>query len=81
MRSFNEARDPIRVRQAVLIGGTVLGLGIFGAATAHTPLTALFWISLSLGGLGGGRAGGMVDSFFDRAAGKCRNTGGNHQFL
>src|SRR5205814_1967641 len=43
--------DPIRVRQAVLIGGTVLGLGIFGAATAHTPLAALFWISLSLGGL------------------------------
>src|SRR3989454_337263 len=43
--------NPIRVRQAVLIGGTVLGLGIFGAATAHTPLAALFWISLSLGGL------------------------------
>src|SRR6266853_3775851 len=42
---------PIRVRQAVLIGGTVLGLGIFGASTAHTPLAALFWISLSLGGL------------------------------
>ncbi|HTE88150.1 MAG TPA: MFS transporter, partial [Terriglobales bacterium] len=43
--------NPIRVRQSVLIGGTVLGLGIFGAATAHTPLAALFWISLSLGGL------------------------------
>src|SRR5436853_3202069 len=43
--------NPIRVRQAVLIGGTVLGLGIFGASTAHTPAMALFWISLSLGGL------------------------------
>ena len=42
---------PIRVRQIVLIGGTTLGLGIFGAASAHTPAMALFWISLSLGGL------------------------------
>jgi ACS family D-galactonate transporter-like MFS transporter len=39
------------VRQIVLIGGTSLGLGIFGAAHAHNPATALFWISLSIGGL------------------------------
>jgi MFS transporter, ACS family, D-galactonate transporter len=39
------------VRQIVLIGGTALGLGIFGAAHAHSPASALFWISLSLGGL------------------------------
>ena len=40
-----------RVRRVVLIGGTALGLGILGAADAHTPAQALFWISLSIGGL------------------------------
>jgi MFS transporter, ACS family, D-galactonate transporter len=40
-----------RVRQAVLVGGTAFGLGIFGAAQAHTPAGALFWISISIGGL------------------------------
>jgi len=39
------------VRRVVLIGGTALGLGILGAADAHTPAQALFWISLSIGGL------------------------------
>ncbi|QNI33011.1 MFS transporter [Alloacidobacterium dinghuense] len=39
------------VRRVVLIGGTALGLGILGAADAHTPIQALFWISLSIGGL------------------------------
>ncbi|MGH9511328.1 MAG: MFS transporter [Terriglobales bacterium] len=43
--------NAVRVRQVVLIGGTVFGLGIFGAARAHTPAGALFWISLSIGGL------------------------------
>ena len=40
-----------RVRQAVLVGGTAFGLGIFGAAQTHTPAGALFWISISIGGL------------------------------
>ena len=40
-----------RVRQAVLIGGTGFGLGIFGAANAHSAMVALFWISISLSGL------------------------------
>jgi MFS family permease len=40
-----------RVRQVVLIGGTTLGLGILGTAHAHNPVTALFWISISIGGL------------------------------
>lgn len=40
-----------RVRQSVLVGGTAFGLGILGAATAHSTATALFWISISLGGL------------------------------
>lgn len=43
--------NPNTVRQAVLIGGTALGLGILGAARAHSPATALFWISVSIGGL------------------------------
>jgi MFS family permease len=41
----------VRVRQVVLIGGTILGLGILGTAHAHSPVTALFWISMSIGGL------------------------------
>ena len=40
-----------RVRQAVLVGGTSFGLGIFGVAGAHTPGNAVFWMSVSLGGL------------------------------
>ena len=43
--------NPVRVRQAVLIGGTALGLGIFGATRSLTPFASVFWISLSIGGL------------------------------
>jgi sugar phosphate permease len=43
--------NPVRVRQIVLIGGTTVGLAILGAAHAHTPVTVLFWISMSIGGL------------------------------
>jgi ACS family D-galactonate transporter-like MFS transporter len=43
--------NAVRVRQFVLIGGTTLGLGILGAARAQTPLQAIFWISIALGGL------------------------------
>ena len=39
------------VRKIVLIGGTACGLGIVGAAHAKTAADALFWISLSIGGL------------------------------
>jgi MFS transporter, ACS family, D-galactonate transporter len=48
---IQRGRNPVRVRQIVLIGGTALGLGIFGAANAHSTTTALFWISVSIGGL------------------------------
>jgi ACS family D-galactonate transporter-like MFS transporter len=48
---IQRGRNPVRVRQTVLIGGTALGLGILGAANAHTAATALFWISISIGGL------------------------------
>jgi MFS transporter, ACS family, D-galactonate transporter len=43
--------DSSVVRQSVLIGGTFLGIAIFGASTATTPRAALVWISISLGGL------------------------------
>jgi ACS family D-galactonate transporter-like MFS transporter len=48
---IRRGHDANRVRQSVLIGGTALGLGILGAAHAHSSLSALFWISISLGGL------------------------------
>jgi MFS transporter, ACS family, D-galactonate transporter len=44
-------RNANRVRQTVMVVGMVFGLAIFGAARAHSPLTALVWISLALGGL------------------------------
>ncbi|MGC2636435.1 MAG: MFS transporter [Acidobacteriaceae bacterium] len=40
-----------RVRMTVLVVGTAMGLGIFGAARAHTAAQALVWISVSIGGL------------------------------
>ena len=43
--------DSSRVRQTVMAIGMTFGLGILGAATAHTPTAALLWISLALGGL------------------------------
>jgi ACS family D-galactonate transporter-like MFS transporter len=43
--------DANRVRRFVLIGGACCGLGILGAARAHTAAQALFWISLSISGL------------------------------
>ncbi len=43
--------DSVRVRQVVLLGGTSFGLGILGAAHARSAASALFWISMSIGGL------------------------------
>ncbi len=40
-----------RVQQTVLVTGMAFGLAIFGATSAHSPWTALVWISLALGGL------------------------------
>ncbi len=39
------------VRKTILVSGMVCGLGILGAAGAHTATRALLWISLSIGGL------------------------------
>ncbi len=43
--------DASRVRQTVLVCGTAFGLGILGAAHAHTATRALVWISISISGL------------------------------
>ena len=43
--------DASRVRKTILVVGTAFGLGILGAAHAHTPVSALFWISMCIGGL------------------------------
>jgi MFS family permease len=48
---IHRGSDASLVRQIVLVSGTAFGLGIFGAAHAHTPTSALFWISVSIGGL------------------------------
>lgn len=50
--------DASRVRQAVLVGGTAFGLGIFGTADARSPLAAVLWITISLGGLAAASAVG-----------------------
>jgi ACS family D-galactonate transporter-like MFS transporter len=39
------------IRQTVLVGGTTIGLGMFGAAYAHSLTSAVIWISLAIGGL------------------------------
>jgi sugar phosphate permease len=43
--------NAVRVRQVVLIGGTALGLGVLGTANSNSAASALFWISVALGGL------------------------------
>ena len=48
---IQHGRDPSFVRQAILVGGTALGLGMLGAAYAHSVFMALLWISLAIGGL------------------------------
>ncbi len=46
-RGFNDSK----VRQTILIGGMVLGLGLLGTIFTKTPMVAVFWISLSISGL------------------------------
>ena len=43
--------DANLVRKTVMVTGMAFGLGIFGAARAHSPMAAVVWISLALGGL------------------------------
>jgi ACS family D-galactonate transporter-like MFS transporter len=46
-RGFNDSL----VRQTILIGGMVMGLALLGTIFTRTPITAVWWISLSIGGL------------------------------
>lgn len=39
------------VRKSILIGGTTLGLAVAGVVFARSPGAAVFWLSISLGGL------------------------------
>uniref|UniRef100_E6PYV8 Major facilitator superfamily (MFS) transporter n=1 Tax=mine drainage metagenome TaxID=410659 RepID=E6PYV8_9ZZZZ len=43
--------DASRVRMTVLVVGTGCGLGLLGAAGAHTAVAAVAWVSLAIGGL------------------------------
>jgi MFS family permease len=48
---IRRGHDSSRVRKFVLVGGMACGLGILGAAHAHTAARALLWISISISGL------------------------------
>ena len=50
-RLIHRGHDPSRVRKTIIVIGTAFGLGILGAAHAHTATRALLWISISIGGL------------------------------
>jgi ACS family D-galactonate transporter-like MFS transporter len=50
-RLARSGSDASRARKIVLVCGTAFGLGIIGAANAHTATRALLWISISIGGL------------------------------
>ncbi len=43
--------NPNTVRKTILALGLACGMGIFGAAYAHTAVSAVLWISLSIGGV------------------------------
>jgi MFS family permease len=48
---IRKGRDATRVRQAILIGGLVLGLAVAGATRTTNPRVAILWISIALCGL------------------------------
>jgi ACS family D-galactonate transporter-like MFS transporter len=50
-RLIRRGWDASTVRKSFLVCGLAFGLGILGAADAHTATRALIWISISLGGL------------------------------
>ncbi|WP_293765467.1 MFS transporter [uncultured Aquitalea sp.] len=43
--------DETRVRKAVLLGGMLMGLAVFGATTTQDPYVAIVWITIALSGL------------------------------
>ncbi|HTH61103.1 MAG TPA: MFS transporter [Paraburkholderia sp.] len=48
---ISRGKDETRVRKTVLVCGMLLGLAVFGATQTTHPGWAIFWITLSLGGL------------------------------
>ncbi|MGW1196473.1 MFS transporter [Streptomyces sp. NPDC002536] len=50
-RLVRRGRQPMLVRRYVLTAGMVLGASIGAAGSAATPAAAVFWMSVSLGGL------------------------------
>ena len=50
-RLIRRGRDQSKVRMVMLVAGMLLGLTVIGAAFTHNPNIAIFWITLSLGGL------------------------------
>lgn len=48
---ISRGKDETRVRKTVLVAGMLLGLAVFGATQTTNPGWAIFWITLSLGGL------------------------------
>ncbi len=50
-RMIQSGRDASKVRRAILIGGTTLGLAVVGTAYAQSAAAAILWISLAIGGL------------------------------
>ena len=50
-RLINRGYDPTRVRKTTLIVSMAVGLAVLGAAFAHTPVVAIVWITIALGGL------------------------------
>ena len=69
--------DANRVRKTVLVTGTAFGLGLIGAAHAHTAERALLWISISIGGLSAAAPVGWSIPSIYCTAGKRRHSGGN----
>jgi ACS family D-galactonate transporter-like MFS transporter len=68
--------DANRVRKAVLVGGTAFGLGILGAANTHSPVHALIWISVSIGGLSAASPVGWSVPSFIAPQGSVGKVGG-----
>ena len=73
--------DASRVRQTVLVVGTGFGLGILGAAHAHSRRDGAFLDQHFAGRFGSCRAGGVDRAIADRAARKRRPARRNRQLL
>jgi MFS family permease len=68
------------VRMTVLVGGMILGLGILGAAWAHTEIQALIWISISIGGLSAAAPVGWTAPSLIAPSGNVGSVGGIMNF-